>query len=190
MLGTLASLIPTPLHPAVVHLPMALAVLVPVFAVGAVIAVRRGAAPMRSWSLAVGMMLPLSASAWFSIETGEDQEDRVENVVPKASLHDHERAADNFLWLSVGVLAVAGVGLFRTKVAAPARLLATGGTVLLVVAGYRVGHSGGELVYAHGAAAAYVAGAPPAAGTSAHGAASNAAGAGAGDDDDNDDDGY
>ena len=29
MLGTLASLIPTPLHPAVVHLPMALAVTFP-----------------------------------------------------------------------------------------------------------------------------------------------------------------
>ncbi len=185
MLGTLSSLIPTPLHPAVVHLPMALAVLAPIFAVGAAIAVRRGAAPARSWSLAVGMLLALSASAWFSIETGEDQEDRVENVVPKAALHAHEEAADTFLWLSVGVLGVAGVGLFRNRVAAPARLLATAGSVLLLVAGYRVGHSGGALVYTHGAASAYVDSTATVSGTAGRSAARDTTGKRGGNDDRN-----
>lgn len=158
MTGTLASLIPTPLHPAVVHLPMALAVLVPVFAVGALIAVRRRATPMRSWSIAVAMFLALSASAWASIETGEDQEEKVEQVVPEVAFETHEEAADAFLWLSVAVLGVATVGLLKGKIGGPARILATVGSAALLVAGYRAGHSGGALVYTHGAASAYVAG--------------------------------
>lgn len=158
MTGSLADLIPTPLHPAVVHLPMALAVLVPVFAVGALVAVRRGARPLRSWSIAVAMFLALSASAWFSIETGEDQEEKVEQVVPEAAFETHEDAADLFLWLSLGVLGVATVGLLDGKFGGPARVLATAGSMALLVAGYRVGHSGGALVYTHGAASAYVQG--------------------------------
>lgn len=159
MAAPLDSLLPTPLHPAVVHLPMALAVLVPLFAIGALVAVRRGALPMRSWSLAVAMFFALSASAWVSKETGEDQEDRVERIVPEAALETHEEAADLFLWLSVAVLGVSAVGLLTHKIGGPARVVATVGSLVLLVAGYRVGHSGGELVYTHGAASAYVNGA-------------------------------
>jgi len=156
MPATLTSLLPTPLHPAVVHLPMALAVLVPLFAIGALVATHRGARPMRSWSIAVAMFMALSASAWLSIETGEDQEDKVERLVPKAAFETHEEAADAFLWLSVGVLGIAAAGLLNGRVGGPARILATAGSLALLVAGYRVGHSGGALVYTHGAANAYV----------------------------------
>ena len=131
------------------------------------------------------MLLALSASAWFSIETGEDQEDRVENVVPQAALHAHEDAADTFLWLSAAVLGVSGVGLFRSTVAAPARLLATAGSVLVLVAGYRVGHSGDALVYTHGAASAYVDSTGTAAGTAGRAAARDTTAARGGDDDRN-----
>jgi uncharacterized membrane protein len=156
MSGTLASFIPMPLHPAVVHLPMALAVLVPVFALVALIAVRRGAKPLRAWSVAVAMFAALSISAWVSIETGEDQEETVERVVPEAAFETHEEAADAFLWLSVAVLGVAGVGLLSGRAGSAGRVLATAGSLALVFAGYRVGHSGGALVYTHGAASAYV----------------------------------
>jgi uncharacterized membrane protein len=159
MLAQLGSLIPTPLHPAVVHLPMALAVLVPVFAVVALVAVRRGGRPLRTWSVAAAMFAALSVSAWASMETGEDQEEAVETVVPDAALDTHEDAAEQFLWLSVAVLGVAGVGLLDGRVGSTARVLATAGSLGLLAAGYRVGHSGGELVYRHGAAAAYVEGA-------------------------------
>jgi uncharacterized membrane protein len=161
MAGMIASLIPTPLHPAVVHLPMALAVLAPVFAVGALAAVRRGVPPLRRWSLAVAMFMALSVSAWVSIETGEDEEDRVERVVPEAALETHEDAADAFLWLSVAVLGVAAVGLRKGRIGMSARYAATAASVVLLVAGYRVGHSGGALVYTHGAASAYVDGSGP-----------------------------
>ena len=152
-----SSLLPTPLHPAIVHMPMALTILVPVFAVGALIAVQRGARSLRTWGVATAMFAALSLSAWASIETGEDQEDKVKPVVPKTAFKAHEEAADQFLWLSVGVLGIAAVGLLAGRVGTGARVLATVGSGVLLVAGYNVGHSGGKLVYQHGAASAYTA---------------------------------
>ncbi len=169
MLAQLGSLIPTPLHPAVVHLPMAMAVLVPVFAIVALVAVQRGGRPLRTWGVAAAMFAALSVSAWASMETGEDQEEAVEAVVPDAALDTHEDAADQFLWLSVGVLGIAAVGLLNGRVGATARVLATAGSLGLLVAGYRVGHSGGALVYTHGAASAYATGTGTGTGTAPDG---------------------
>lgn len=158
MLDVISNLIPNPLHPAVVHLPIALTLLVPVFAVGAMIAIRRGARPLRAWGITTALLATLSLSAWVSLETGEQQEDRVEQVVPESALNTHEEAAKSFLALSLLVMLIAGVGLMNGKVGTAARLAATAGTVALLVSGYRVGHSGGALVYEHGAASAYAAG--------------------------------
>ncbi len=155
MQSAFASLIPTPLHPAVVHLPMALTVLVPVFALGALIAVRRGSRPLQTWGVAAAMFALLSLSAWASLETGEDQDETVEAVVPEAALETHEEAAEQFLWLSVGVLGIAGVGLLGGRIGTGARVLATVGSGVLLASGYNVGHSGGQLVYQYGAAGAY-----------------------------------
>ncbi len=155
MLAQLSSFIPAPLHAAIVHLPMALVVLVPVFALVALIAVRRGARPLRSWGVAAAMFAALAASSWASIETGENEEDRVESVVPEAALETHEESAEQFLWLAVAVFGIASLGLLKGRIGTAARVVATVGSLGLVVAGYRVGHSGGELVYTYNAASAY-----------------------------------
>lgn len=155
MLAALSNLVPNPLHPAVVHLPIALTVLVPAFAVGALVAIRRGARPVRAWGITTALLATLSLSAWVSLETGADQEDRVERVVTEQAIHSHEEAAEAFLALSLLVLVIAGAGLLNGRIGTGARLAATVGTLALIVAGYRVGHSGGALVYQHGAASAY-----------------------------------
>lgn len=152
-----SNLVPDPLHPAIVHLPIALTLLVPLFAAGALVAIARGANLVRAWGIAAAMLAALSLSAFVSIETGEDQEERVERVVPERAFESHEDAAKGFFLLSLGVLAAAGVGLVRGRTGAIARYLAAGGTLALVVAGYRVGHSGGQLVYRYDAASAYAA---------------------------------
>ena len=51
----LQNLLPNPLHPAVVHLPIALTLLVPIFAIGALVAIRRGAKVVRAWSIAAAL---------------------------------------------------------------------------------------------------------------------------------------
>lgn len=153
----LSNLLPNPLHPAIVHLPIALTLLVPVFAIGALVAIARGGKVFRSWGIAAALLATLSLSAFVSLETGEQQEDRVEPVVPEQAFETHEEAAKTFFILSLAVLGVAGVGLLSGRAGTVARYAATAGTLGLMVAGYAVGHSGGQLVYTHGAASAYVA---------------------------------
>jgi len=149
------SLIPNPLHPAVVHLPIAFAVLLPLFAVGALWFIRRGSRPRAAWGVFVAMSAALVASAWVSLQTGEQQEERVEDVVAEASIHQHEEAADLFLAVSAGVLIVALGGLAGGRIGQAGRWLSTAGTVAVLASGWNVGHSGGMLVYRDGAASAY-----------------------------------
>lgn len=151
----LPSLIPSPLHPAVVHLPIALTVLVPAFAVGALWAIRRGARPLVAWGITTALCAALSLSAWLAVQTGEQADEQVESVVAEAPIETHEEAAEAFLALSVIVLGIAAVGLGAGRVGRAARVVGTVGTVALLGAGWNVGHSGGALVYRHGAARAY-----------------------------------
>ncbi len=149
-------MLPNPLHPAVVHFPIVLAFLLPLFAIGALVAIRRGARPLRAWSLPLAVGAALTLSSWVAVETGEGQSERVERVVAEQPIESHEEAAEQFLTLSAVLLLVTAAGLVRGAVGRAGRITATLGAVALVVAAARVGHSGGELVYRHGAASAYV----------------------------------
>jgi hypothetical protein len=98
----------------------------------------------------------LFASAFTAVKTGENEEERVEDVVDHDTIHEHEEKGERLqLFAGIGFLVIAaglsGGGLGR--IARPLGLLAS-----LAIAGqaYLTGDSGGELVYKHGAAAAYV----------------------------------
>ena len=149
-------MLPTPLHPAIVHFPIVLVFLLPIFALGALWAIRRGARPRRAWALAVAVAAALASSAFVALKTGEAQEERVEDVVAESAIHQHEEAAEAFLVLSGVVLLVTAAGLFGGVTGRSARLVATAGALGLIIAGFRVGDSGGKLVYEYGAASAYV----------------------------------
>lgn len=149
-------MLPNPLHPAVVHFPIVLVVLLPLVALGALWAIRCGASVRRAWAVPLAFAAALAASAWVAVETGEAEEDRVERVVGEAALHEHEEAAERFLVLSGALLLVAAAGLTGGPLGRAGRLLSTVGAFGLIVAGVQVGAAGGELVYEHGAADAYV----------------------------------
>lgn len=151
----LSTWIPSPLHPAVVHLPVALAVLLPLVAIVAWIAIRRGARPLIAWGITVAAAAMLAAGSWVALETGEDQEDAVERVVPEQALHLHEERGEAFVAIAAGFLGLSLLGLLPRRAGAIARGVGVAGAVLVFVAGWRVGHSGGELVYRHNAAQAY-----------------------------------
>ncbi|HSE65465.1 MAG TPA: DUF2231 domain-containing protein [Gemmatimonadales bacterium] len=148
-------MLPDPLHPAVVHFPIVLTFLLPIVALLALWRIRRGTPARPAWALAVATAAALSLSAWVAVETGEADEERVEHAVGEAPLEGHEESAQRFLMLSAGVLLLAGAGLLSGRIGNTARLVATAGALGLVVAAAQVGHSGGELVYRHGAAGAY-----------------------------------
>ena len=116
--------IPNPLHPAVVHFPLVLGVLLPFVATWALIVSMRSTRGTRAWHLLAVTAVLLSVSAWVSVETGQDQEDRVENVVPEAAIHTHEEAAEGFLLGSAIVTGVILLGLLSGPVGRGARILA------------------------------------------------------------------
>jgi uncharacterized membrane protein len=160
-------MLPDPLHPAVVHFPIVLMFLVPVAAVLAVWAIRRGADTRRTWAIPLAVAAALALSAFVAVRTGEAEEDRVEAVVAEAALHAHEEAAERFLVLSGVLLLVAGAGLFRGDLGRAARLVTIVGSLGLIAAGVQVGDEGGRLVYEHNAGSAYAGDATTAARASA-----------------------
>src|SRR5689334_12938851 len=107
------TMLPDPLHPSVVHFPVVIGLFLPFVVGGALWAIHRGASARRSWSIPVVVALMLAASAWVAVETGEDQEDRVERVVGKQPLANHSEWAETFLAISAGVAVIAVAGLLR-----------------------------------------------------------------------------
>jgi uncharacterized membrane protein len=151
-----------PLHPAIVHLPMALAVIMPIVAAGFAWALWTARAGSRAWLTVVGLQALLVISGLAAVQTGKAEEDRVEAVVQERAIHEHEERAEAFVWASAATL---GVAILPLAFRRPAARRAIAGAVVLasvVVAGlgFRVGHAGGELVYVHGAASAYAPAAP------------------------------
>ncbi|MBK8250057.1 MAG: hypothetical protein IPK85_22090 [Gemmatimonadetes bacterium] len=147
--------LPSPLHPLFVHLPIALTLLIPAFAVGALVAIRRGTTPRRAWGITVALMAVLVGSSWAALKTGEREEEMVEDVVSESAIHGHEEAAEAFLLATGVVLLVGAAGLLNGRLGMVARGVATAGTLALVGAGWQVGHTGGTLAYREGAAGAY-----------------------------------
>jgi len=148
-------MLPNPLHPAVVHFPVVLAFLLPLFVAGALWAIRRGTNARRAWLLPLAGSAALALSAFVAVETGGAQSERVERVVSEQAIDSHEEMAEAFLGASAGLVVVALVGLVGGIPGKAARLITGIGSLALVGLGTRVGHSGGELVYKHGAASAY-----------------------------------
>jgi uncharacterized membrane protein len=148
----------TLLHPKLVHMPIALAVLMPVLSFALLIAWWRDALPRRAWMLAIGLQGALVLSSVAAMQTGEHDEEMVERVVAEAHIEAHEEAAELFLWASVAVLGVAlGAGLIRKeRLALSLATAASLGTLVVFGLGYRVGDAGGRLVYEHGAANAFI----------------------------------
>lgn len=148
-------MIPEPLHPAVVHFPIVLAFLLPVAVLVARFAISRGTQARSAWLPVVALALVLTLSTFVATRTGEAEEETVEMYVPEAALHEHEEAGERLRLVAVLALAVGAAGLAGGRMGHGARLVTVG--VSFVVAGFAVpvGHSGGGLVYTHGAASAY-----------------------------------
>lgn len=144
-------------HPKVVHVPMALSVLMPLLAGAFALAWWRGWLPNRSWAVVVALQGILLGSGIVALQTGESEEDRVEQVVPEAAVEAHEEAAEIFVWASGGVLGLMLLALAvrRKKAGLPTAAVATLGTLVVLGLGYRTGQAGGDLVYRHNAGGAY-----------------------------------
>jgi hypothetical protein len=153
----------TPLHPALVHLPIALAILLPLIALSVAVPLLRGKLPRAAWALPLALQVLLVGSGIAAMRSGEAEEERVESVVSEHAIEEHEEAAELFVQVAAALtlVYVLGVALPRPNLRGPAMLVAAVGSLGVAALAVRAGHAGGELVYVHGAASAYAgAGAP------------------------------
>lgn len=146
-----------PLHPAIVHLPLGLAFVMPVLAIGFAYALWKGRARARAWATIVALQALLLGAGVVAMNTGEHEEHRAERVVPEAALEQHEELGTQFVWATGVTCLLAGLVLvFRKPAFARTLSMATvAGTLVVAASAIRVGHAGGRLVYEHNAGAAY-----------------------------------
>lgn len=146
-----------PLHPAIVHLPLGLAFIMPALSVGFAWALWKERSRPRAWAAIVALQAVLLGAGFVAINTGEREEDRVARIVPEVALEQHEEYAEQFVSATGVTLVLAGLVLTSRKRALSRGLtLATVlGTVIVAATAVRVGHAGGGLVYGHNAGAAY-----------------------------------
>jgi len=145
-------------HPKLVHIPMALGTLMPLIAGGFLLAWYRKWLPARAWAVAILFQVLLVGSGAVALQTGEADEDRVEEVVSERFIDEHEEVAEAFVWASGAVLGLMlfSLAMARRRAGLPMAIAATLGTLVVFGLGYRTGQAGGALVYEHGAANAYL----------------------------------
>jgi hypothetical protein len=139
------------LHPQVVHLPIALAVLMPLVSLGLFAAWLSGYLPRRTWLIALVLQAILVGSAFAALRTGEDDEEIGEKYAGKHDVHEHEEAGELFFFVSIGVLVAVGAAHF-VRQEKPARIIAAvavAGTIAVLVLGYRTGQAGGHIIHDH-----------------------------------------
>lgn len=151
-----------PLHPKLVHLPIALAILMPLLASGALFAIWRDWFPKRVWSLVVAGQFLLVGSGILALRSGETDEERVEKVVAESVLERHEEAGERFTWAGGLLLAISVLPLLlrQRRGYLLAGAVTCAGTVAVLGLGYQVGQLGGEIVYGHNGASVYATAAP------------------------------
>jgi uncharacterized membrane protein len=146
-----------PLHPALVHVPLGLAMAVPLVALLVLLGTWRGWFPRRAWLLVVvlqGVMLVGGAAAY---NTGEKEGDLVGGIVEDAPVEAHEEAAEVFMLVAAGSFVFSLVLLFfeSNGLVPLGYVVATALAGVVLLLGARLGHLGGRLVYIHGAADAH-----------------------------------
>jgi|FLOH01.1.fsa_nt_gi uncharacterized membrane protein len=146
-------MIPDPLHPALVHMPLALVVLLPMFTLAALLVMRRGAQPRSIWLVVMALQVILSISTWAAVETGERDEDYFEHGSSEEAFEAHEELAEGFEIFAMVVLPLAAAGFLAGRLGQAARYLYLAATIGLLVVGAMVGHRGGAIIYPNGAEA-------------------------------------
>ena len=139
----------SPLHPALVHLPLGIAIVMP-FVTGFVFyLIRSEMLPQRGWWVVLVLQLFLVAGGAAALQTGEGAEEAVEKNVTEEVIEAHEEAAKIFMGISVLTLIVIGAGLMDSSF----RSTLQGFSVVLLLgalgAGMFAGKKGGEIVYKH-----------------------------------------
>jgi uncharacterized membrane protein len=146
-----------PFHPFIIHFPLALTFIMPVLVIVFAYMIKVNKMAPKAWLIIIGLQLAVVVTGYISLETGETEEERVEKVVSKELIHEHEESAEIFVGAAVITFVLSISAFFLPREMGYFLKL---GIALLGIAScylaYRTGHLGGELVYRYGAGSAYV----------------------------------
>ena len=139
-----------PLHPAVVHVPLGLALVMPLLLAALLWAVLTDRLPGRVWLLTLVLQGVVLGAAAIALRTGEQDEERVEGRVGEARLEAHERAAHAFTLAAGATFVTVGVAAAlrnRRRPFALAGMTSVALSVAMLALGVQAGHRGGALVH-------------------------------------------
>ncbi len=144
-----------PLHPIVVHFPIVLGALLPLLAILLWWAVKKWQWTPKVWALVSAVALVYSLSAVTAVQLGEADEEKVEKIVSERVIEEHEEAGELIPWIA-GTLFLISLGGLSVKYSKQAQLALIVLSLVAVVPLINAGHTGGELVYQHGASVAHL----------------------------------
>ncbi len=145
-----------PLHPFIVHFPVALAFILPVLALVVAVMIKKRKFPMESWFLIIGLQVLVTGFGYIALETGETEEVEVSKVLDKSLINKHEEAAEIFVGSTVIILALSvALAFLREDLQSWLQYAVVALSLISCGLAYKAGVLGAELVYRYGATAAY-----------------------------------
>ena len=141
-------MLPNPLHPAVVHIPIGLAVVIPLMSFVVAFGVRKGWFRVRTWVLILLLQMILVSSAFVAVETGEEQEDSTPLAVAEEKIEAHEDYGHMML-IAAGITFLLMFGGLHPKrpIAEKFQWVSIAASLVVLIIAFKTGHSGGQLVY-------------------------------------------
>src|SRR5262245_2875991 len=112
----------TPIHPAIVHVPLGLSVVIPIVATGLMVWLWRGRGNKAVWLLVIVLQVFVVGGGLLALRTGESDEERVERTVGERPLEAHEEAGKLFV-ATAGVALLASVIVLLPRVRGRAALV-------------------------------------------------------------------
>lgn len=146
-----------PLHPMMVHLPLGLALILPVIILTFMILIRLKKISDSMWIMIMSLQAFLVAIGHLTIATGENEEDLVRTIIDRKIVSMHELDAEMFVGSVVIGLVISVMGYFANKkyqFKSQVAVLAI--SIITILLAVNVGRSGAALVYKHGAAQVYL----------------------------------